>query len=56
MAIIISSKTEGDNICQAINSPKFQKIVKATKWGTNAQTDWRFFKYLRKDFWKEFVK
>ena len=52
--IKISSKNEGDLIVAAINTPKFQEIIKYTKWGT-FQTEWRFFKYLKKDFWKYFV-
>jgi hypothetical protein len=52
--IEISSRKEGDLISAAINTSKFKEIVKATKWN-NFQTDWRFFKYLKKDFWKHFV-
>jgi len=52
--IPISSKKEGDLIVKAINTPKFKEIIKATKWGA-FQTDYRMFKYLKKDFWKEFV-
>jgi len=50
----ISSKKEGNNIKKAIESDKFKELVKATKW-SSFQTDWRMFKYLKKDFWKEFV-
>mgnify|MGYP001095558659 CR=1 FL=1 len=50
----ITSKEEGDNIVKAINSDKFKEIIKATKWST-FQTEWRMFKYFRKDFWKEFI-
>ena len=50
----IDSKEEGDKICEAINSAKFKEILKYTKWST-FQTDWRMFKYFKKDFWKEFI-
>ena len=50
----IDNKEEGDNICKAINSDKFKEILKYTKWST-FQTDWRMFKYFKKDFWKEFI-
>ncbi len=50
----IKSKEEGDNICKAINSDGFKDILKYTKWST-FQTDWRMFKYFKKDFWKEFI-
>lgn len=52
--IKVNSIEEAELIKKAINSDKFKEIVKATKWG-NFQTDWRMFKYFRKDFWKEFV-
>jgi hypothetical protein len=50
----INSKEEGDKIVEAINSVKFKEILKYTKWST-FQTDWRMFKYFKKDFWKEFI-
>lgn len=50
----IDSKEEGDNIVNAINSPKFKEILKFTKWST-FQTDWRMFKEFKKDFWKEII-
>ena len=50
----IKSKEEGNNICKAINSDSFKDILKYTKWST-FQTDWRMFKYFKKDFWKEFI-
>jgi len=50
----ISTKQEGDSIVAAINSDKFKEIIKATKWST-FQTEWRMFKYFRKDFWKDFI-
>ena len=50
----IKNKEEGDNIVKAINSNKFKTILKYTKWST-FQTDWRMFKYFKKDFWKDFI-
>lgn len=52
--IPISSKKEGDNIVNAINTTEFKGIIKSTKWA-QMQTDYRMFKYFKKDFWKEFV-
>jgi hypothetical protein len=52
--IKVSSLKEAENIKKAIESDKFKEIIKATKWG-NFQTDWRMFKYFKKDFWKDFV-
>ena len=49
--IPISSKEEGDMILKAINTDEFKTIIKATKWGS-FQTDYRMFKYFKKDFWK----
>ena len=50
----IKNKKEGNNIVKAINSNKFKEVLKYTKWST-FQTDWRMFKYFKKDFWKEFI-
>ena len=50
----ISSKKEGDNIVKAINSDEFADIIKATKWGA-FQTEYKMFRYLKKDFWKSFI-
>jgi hypothetical protein len=52
--IKVSSLKEAENIKKAIESNRFKEIIKATKW-SNFQTDWRMFKYFRKDFWKEFI-
>jgi len=52
-ALPIRSKKEGDQLLNAINSDKFKDIIKATKWGA-FQTDYRMFKYFKKDFYKEF--
>lgn len=48
--IQIDSKADGDKIIKGLNSPIFKEIVKATKWGS-FQTDWRMFRYFRKDFY-----
>jgi hypothetical protein len=52
--IPITSKKEGDDIVEAINTEEFKEIIKATKWGA-FQTDWRMFKYFRPDFYKDFI-
>lgn len=39
---------------KALESEKFKNIIKATKW-SNFATDYKFFKYLKKDFWKQFI-
>ena len=49
--IPIKSKQEGDDILKAINTPEFKEIILSTKWGA-FQTDYRMFKYFKKDFWK----
>ena len=49
--IPIQSKKEGDEILKAIDSNAFKKIIAATKWGA-FQTDYRMFKYFKKDFYK----
>ena len=51
----INSKEEGDKIVEAINTDKFKDILKYTKWST-FQTDWRMFKYFKKDFYKYFIE
>lgn len=48
------SKKEGYLILKAINTPKFKKIIAATKWGA-FQTDYRMFKYFKPDFYKAFL-
>jgi len=50
-AIPIKSKREGDLILKAIDTPIFKKIITSTKWGVY-QTDYRMFKYFRKDWYK----
>jgi len=50
----INSKEEGDKIVEAINTDKFKEILKYTKWST-FQTDWRMFKYFKKDFYNYFI-
>lgn len=50
----IDNQEEGDRMCEAINTDEFKSIIKYTKW-TVFHTDWRMFKYFKKDFWREFV-
>ena len=49
--IPIDSKKEGDEILHAIGSETFQTIIAATKWGA-FQTDYRMFKFFKKDWYK----
>ncbi|ARF12650.1 superfamily II DNA or RNA helicase [Klosneuvirus KNV1] len=51
--IPITNKKEGDEMVKAINSDEFKEIIKATKWNT-FYTEWRMFKYFKKDFYKKF--
>jgi len=48
--IPIKSKAEGDRWIRAINSPAFQTILKATKWGA-FQTDYRMFRHFHPRFY-----
>ena len=52
--IPITSKKQGDDIVNAINTDAFKEIIKATKWAT-FQTDWHMFKYFKPDFYKSFL-
>jgi hypothetical protein len=52
--IPITSKKQGDDIVNAINSDEFKEIIKATKWGA-FQTDYKMFKYFKPDFYKYFL-
>jgi hypothetical protein len=53
-AIKVGSIDEAEKLKKAINSDLFAKVIESTKWG-NFQIDYKMFKYLRKDFWKEFL-
>jgi hypothetical protein len=46
----VRSQVEGEAIVRALNSPRFQAIVRATKWGAY-QTDRRMFEYFRAGWW-----
>ena len=52
--IPISSKKEGDDIVEAINSVKFNRLISATKWSSGF-TDHNMFRYFRPDFYKQFL-
>lgn len=51
--IPIKNKAEGERILKAIKTPKFQSILESTKWSL-FQTDYRMFRYFKKDFYKYF--
>jgi len=53
--IPIKSKSEGDLILKAIETPIFKKIIASTKWGA-FQTNYRMFKYFRPDFYKIIIE
>jgi len=46
----ITSPVEGEAMVRALNSPRFQAIVRATKWGAY-QTDRRMFEYFKDGWW-----
>ena len=52
--IPITSKKHGDCIIEAINTKDFTDIIKSAKWGIYG-IDYRFFKYLKPDFYKDFL-
>ena len=52
--IPISSKEEGEQIKQVLLSKKFKPIWDAFEWIYNGK-EWRVFKYLKKNWWKEFI-
>jgi len=54
LGICIENDNEGVLIEKALNTKKFQEITDSIKW-SNFWVDPRFFKYLNKDFYKQFV-
>ena len=53
--IPISSKKEGDDILKAIETDSFKEMIKATKWNSG-YTDYRMFRFFKKDFYKYFLQ
>lgn len=47
----VKSAEEGAVMVRALNSSKFQAVVKATKWGAY-QTDRRMFEYFKPGWWR----
>jgi len=47
----VASVAEGEAMVRALNSPRFQAIVRATKWGAY-QTDRRMFAYFKDGWWR----
>jgi hypothetical protein len=47
----VASVAEGEAMVRALNSPRFQAIVRATKWGAY-QTDRRMFEYFKDGWWR----
>jgi hypothetical protein len=54
MGIQINDLEEGENILQALQSEKFNKIIKSMMFG-NFRIDWNNFKTFKRDWWKEYV-
>ncbi|MFK5970420.1 MAG: hypothetical protein QM487_09910, partial [Candidatus Marithrix sp.] len=54
MAIVCSEIVEAENICKALQSEEFTKVIKSCMFSL-FRIDWQLFTYFRKDFWKEFV-
>ena len=54
MAIQVDNLEEATNISKAIQSDKFNKIIKSTLFSLYA-IDWNIFKEFKRDFWKEFI-
>lgn len=52
--IPISSREEGEEIIEFIDTDEFKEILKYSKWST-FMTDHRMFKYFRKQFWKKLI-
>jgi hypothetical protein len=54
IAIRTSDLIEAENIKKALLSENFKKVLKACVW-SNFRVEWNLFRYIKKDFWKEFV-
>ena len=50
----IKNKKEGELIIKALETPAFKQIILDTKW-TTFQTEWRMFKYFKRDFYFFFL-
>jgi hypothetical protein len=49
--IPIKNKSEGDAITNTLNTPHFQRMIRAAKWGA-FQTDHHLFDYITPDYHK----
>ena len=54
MAIQVDNLEEATNICKAIESDKFGKILQSCLYSSYA-IDWNIFKDFKRNFWKEFI-
>ena len=54
MGIKINTLTEGEQLSKALQSNKFNNIIKSCSYSSYA-IDWNIFKEFKKDFWKEFI-
>ena len=54
LGIKVDSLEEAEMIVKAMTSEKFAEFLASTLYG-NFGIEWRTFKYLRKNFWREFI-
>ena len=54
IGIQIENEEEGQNICNALKSIKFNKCIKSCSF-SSYRIDCNMFKEFKKDFWKEFI-
>ena len=54
LAIKVDTKKEAEGVKKALDSDKFNKFIKSCCWSIY-RIEWRVFRYLRKDFYKEFI-
>jgi hypothetical protein len=55
MAIEVASLVEAEKIKEVLLSAAFECFLESVLW-SNFRIDWRLFKYLKKDFWREFTE
>jgi hypothetical protein len=55
MAIPIKSKAEGEELKKVLESKEFNHLLEHVFRFSHFQIDWRLFRNLKADFWKEFI-
>ena len=48
----VRSRSEGEAMMRYVNGDEFREVVRATKWGS-FQTDYRMFRWFRRDFYRK---